>query len=581
MKKALTLLSGLLPALLLLGQSFEITWSDEKSLKTSSDGFDAVASDNTGLYFVDREYKMNRLGGTDISAHKLLKYDQYFNELYTRDYKKELRGMGFYGFRMVASELYLFATDYSKKDRAFKLYAARIDKNNGDPVGDFVEVGSYEVKDKYDQNEGRTLPLRMTQVNNGNDFLLIRDVSFEDRQALAVSVLDKNLQIKETTTIQLPFAKNHHNLFDVQLIPGNKVVLLIKEYHDVPVIDKKEKERVFKNFVLWVYNLKGKKEKDIPLRNTDRFITSAKLIEQPGGGLLLAAFYSDVSKKDELAGFFINKLNIDSGTMTVVSNKEINPDMLVKSFTDNSDDIDDDIDGRESKSLAQQIRANGTLKEYPNETLFRNVFINPSDNSINIIAEQSVYNLTSYTKVRGRGLSDEKIFLHTYKQKDALVINADKNGNIRWVNTIPKAQEEENPSYFLATSYFVDFDRAGYFTKISQPPFYASFFSYMKNNTLTILMNDHADNKVNAKPGELIKTITNFRNKSNIYAIKVDLATGKMDRELVAANTPKTVLPLRHLFPINEDLFYPDINTTKATVEKARIVLKIAKISAK
>lgn len=576
MKKTLVLAASLLTGLFVFGQTYKITWGEEIKLKKGTADLDIVAADNTGLYFTEERAKMRSLisfGNNLTSAYKLYKVDKNFGEVFEKEYKKELKGLEFNSFQTLGNDLYIFATDYLKKDRLFKVYGAKVDKTTGDLAGTFGELGDYEQESKRDDFD-----MRMTPINNGSAFLMVSNISNKDRVSLGVNVLDKNLKRKESAIIHLSFAPGFYSLQDVKITPDNKIVLLGKEFDETQVGRKKKKRLVFKNYVLSVYDVNGKKEKDISMQSGDRFIINGKLIDQPGGGLLLAGFYSNTSKKEDLSGFFINKVNVNDGSLAVSSYKEINAGMLGKGFID---DGDDDDESKEEKKQAKKAKDDDEEDELPNEFIIRNVEINPADNSIVITSEVSQYTYFSYTSSNynssTRTWNYTTTHVHRYTNKDILVINADKDGNIKWLNAVPKSQREEIRTSNSGSGFYFSADNSSFFANAGGMPYYSSFTSLLKNNTLVLFLNDHTSNNVNAEYGDKVKTVYNFRKRSNAYAVTIDLATGKMNRKFIASNNDETILMPRHAYIVKDELFLPSWRQRAL----AKTQLKFAKISVK
>jgi hypothetical protein len=572
MKKTLALIASLFFGLVLFAQ-YKITQGKEIELKIETEDFKIVAADNTGLYFMSLRTADNALAinrGFDYILD-LYKVDKDGNVIFHKNYRKQLRGRDYDGLEMVGNDLYLFATD-QKGRKTLKLYGARIDKNNGELAGDLPELQSFKVKE-----EVFDFHLHMAALTSGTSFFTVADISIYEQRAFAISIVDQNLKVRQGTTIQPPFAKYDYKLKDIYLTSDNKILLLARTYEEVPA-EKKDTDRRFKNYILSVYNFNGQKERDIPLPSGDDIITGAKFIEN-GGELLLAAFYSNSSRKDAVSGFFINKIDVNESKMIPISRKEINPDMFAKSFVDYSDEFDDNVRSNQLRGMAQQIRAKGSAREYPDETIIRSIIVNPSDSSMTIIGEIASFTFHTYThKVRPSVQSTWIDYgLHTIKQKDILVINADKHGNIRWQNTISKSQEEEEVDGYLSYPYFKYFDRNGLF--YPRPPVtdYSSFVPFVKNNSLIILMNDHTNNATNAKPGDMVKTVINFGKTSSLYAVKIDLSSGKMSRELVVANTPEALMRPKDTFVVNDEVFIPSISN----FDKKTTKIKITKISLK
>ena len=152
-------------------------------LKKGTADLDIIAADNTGLYFTEqRRGKTTFSFGATPSAYKLYKMDKNFAEVFDKEYKKELKGLDFQSFQALGNDLFLFSTDYEKKARLFKVYGAKIDKNNGELIGNFDELGSYELESKKDDYD-----MKVSPIHNGNSFLMVSNISAGDKVSLGIS----------------------------------------------------------------------------------------------------------------------------------------------------------------------------------------------------------------------------------------------------------------------------------------------------------------------------------------------------------------------------------------------------------
>jgi hypothetical protein len=331
-----------------------------------------------------------------------------------------------------------------------------------------------------------------------------------------------------------------------------------------------------------IYNNDGKKEHDVKIDSDERFIISGTLIEQPTGEMLLAGFYSNTAKKEDLNGFFINKVDPENGTLLLSSFKEISSGMLGKSFVDETDD--DDMT-KEEKKQAAKAKEDDADEEFPNSFIIKSVNINPADNSIVIASEISKYSFYTYTTYTTTGSGAFRTtqtttnYVHQFTNKDILLINADKEGKIKWINALPKSQMEEIRTSSTSRGYGISFstDYGSYFATGGGMPYYSSFVSLINNNNLVIIMNDHTSNNVNPEYGDKIKTVFNFRKRSNVYGISVNLETGKMTRKTIASNNEETILMPRHAFVVNNELFVPSWRLHMM----AKTELRFAKITVK
>jgi hypothetical protein len=168
--------------------------------------------------------------------------------------------------------------------------------------------------------------------------------------------------------------------------------------------------------------------------------------------------------------------------------------------------------------------------------------------------------------------------VHRFIRNDILIINADKDGNINWLNVLPKSQVEEVRSTSSVTGGFsFHYDQAGYFAGAGGMPFYSSFSSLLNGNSLVVIMNDHTSNNVNPGYGDKVKTVYNFRKRSSVYGINIDLATGKMTRKIIGSNNDETILMPRHAYIVKNELFIPSWRLHML----AKTELKFAKITVK
>jgi hypothetical protein len=558
-------------------QSYKVSWGEEIKLKKGTTDIDIIAADNTGLYFTEGRLKMKSyfvVGASYGTVYKLFKLDKNFNEVFDKDYKKELKGYDFHSFQMLENDLFLFVTDYIKKEKLFKVYAAKIDKASGDLLGDFTEFGSYQLESKRDDYD-----MKVSSIQNGKAFLTVANISGKERVSLGVSVLDKNLKKKENAVIDIAIEPGRYSLQDVQLTRNNKIVVLGKEFEETTIGKKKKKRLVFKQYTMSIYNDKGRKEKDVDLVSGDKFIIGGKLVESPTGEMLLAGFYSNTSKKDDLNGFFINRVDPEKGELKLSSFKEINSAMLGKSF---EDPMEEDDDMKENKKNKQKAKDDDDQEDFPNSFEIKSVDINPADNSIIITSEVSQYSYYSYTtssyNSSTKSWTYQTNYVHRFTNKDILIINSDKDGNIKWMNDIPKSQLEEirtSSSRGMGLSF--SSDHSGYFASGGGMPYYSSFTRLMTNNTLVILVNDHASNNVIAQYGDKVKTIYNFKKQSNAYGISIDLATGKMSKKMIAQNNTDAILTPRHALVVGNDIYMPSWRMHAL----AKTELKFAKISVK
>lgn len=563
----------------LFAQQYQINWGDALKMRKGTTDMDIVAADNTGVYFSEGSLRMKSyfvIGASYGTSYKLIKFDRNFDEVYEKEYKRELKGLEFHSFQVLGQDIFLFATDYVKKEKAFKVYAAKVDKSSGDLTGNLQEIGSYVLENKRDDYD-----LSVKSALNGQYFLLVTDISASNRNNLDVVLLDKNLKIKQQTAIDLLYPRNTYNLEDVKYTSNNKIVILGKEFDEVPVGRRKRIKLVFKKYALTVYNVKGNKERDVLVESGDKFAIGGQLMELKNGELLLAGFYSNTARKDELNGFFLSKLNTDLGELTLASYKPLDASMLGSNYTEDAED--DDEETRSDRRSSKKAKEDDEENEFPNAYIIKSVDYNAADNSYLITAEISKYTYYSYTTSEynpaTRTFRTVTYHVHRYENKDILVVNTDDQGQIKWINDIPKNQLEEirtsNAGFGSGIGFYRNY--SGYFANGGGMPYYSSFTHLIHNNKLILVFNDHSKNNTIAGYGDRVKRIYNFRRNSNTWGVSIDIATGKMSRKIVSTNDEETILMPRHAMVVKNEIFLPSWRIRAL----ARTKFKMAKIMVK
>lgn len=545
-------------------QTYKITISDEIKLKKGTSDLEIISADNTGLYFAESRVKMTSyfvIGATYGVSLQLIKFDKDYEEVFRKDYKKELKGFGFNSFQSLGNDIFIFATDYVKKEKQFKVYGAKIDKSNGNLQEEFAELGSFDLessKDSYD--------MRMKPVRNGKNFLMIANISSNDHLTLAVSLLSNTLVKSTSAVITLPYSPAEYTLEDVVLTVNNKIITLGRQFEQVETGKKKKKKNIFKQYQMSVYNAKGQKENDVSLSAGNNYVIGGKMIEQKEGGLLLAGFYSNTFKKENLNGFFISKVDDIKAELQLASYKELTAEMLGKNYYPDTETGD-----------SKTAKDTSDNDEISSQYVIRSIDINPSDNSIVITSEISATNNYVYTTssyMSGRW-SYTTYSGYEFINRDILIINTDKDGKIKWINDIPKSQSELIETREINSAVSSRNGIVNFFAESGGMPFYSSFKSLINNNKLLLVFNDNENNISAAKYGEKVSAVSKFQ-KSITYGLSVDLVTGEMKRKKINENSDETVLAPRHGYLINNEFIIPSLKMRmlgKTDLKFARITV--------
>ncbi|MEI6946305.1 hypothetical protein V9K67_03825 [Paraflavisolibacter sp. H34] len=557
----------LFPALLLLllsatcfSQRYSVKWGEEIKLKKGSLDFDVINADETGVYVVEGKLKMKTyfvVGATFGTSHKLIKFDRNYQDVYERDYKQELDGLSFNSIRFLRKEMYLFASDYLKKEKKYIVYGVRLDRMTGLATGKMQELASFQLDSKKDDFEYSLVPNA-----DSTAWMLIGDVSTDKNAALSITLLDRQLTRKGTTAIGLSYEPKSFTLEDVLLTADNKFLLVGRQFEQVPTGKRNKTVRTFTKYVFSKYDANGRKEADLPTDVNAHYAVNGKALFLPGGELCFAGFYSDDAKKKTVNGVFFHRLDLNGATVRQSSYKAIAPGMLDQAQEDENEMDDDQKKQRkERKKDKDEDEEEGISKDF----VIRGVEYNPQNQSLLLIAELStfrMYTTTTYTSnfsptggfAGGRTTTTTT---YQYVNSDLLVINAAGNGEIAWINTLPKKQVETiRSSSSAGPGISFSSDPTSLFARGGGMPFYSSFASMMYQNKLIFLINDHQQNSHVEKLGDKVKAVSNFRS-SAAYAVSLDLITGRFTRKVLLNNEDDPVLMPRFGFIVGKEIYLP------------------------
>jgi hypothetical protein len=277
MKRTFFLSGILLLQLHLLSQTYDLKMGNEIKLKKGVLLVDILSSDKTGMFFAENRIvktgalqRVNEDAGVDL--HKV---DENFTEIFDKDYEKELKGFAYHSFQTINDNLYLFATDYIKKEKLFKIYGARVDKSSGELTSAFKELGSFAVNDR---TEGTAL--KISTIDNGKAFLLVTDIS-DEKVAMDIRVVDQNLAVLQKTVLDFNYIPEEYALTEIKY-GRNRKIICVGQHYEIGQTKRNIYRGDLKEALLSIFNEKGKKEKEEVIVTDKRYMIGAQLIEKKG-----------------------------------------------------------------------------------------------------------------------------------------------------------------------------------------------------------------------------------------------------------------------------------------------------------
>jgi hypothetical protein len=520
-------------------QKPKITWGEEFKLRKGSTDLEVIYSDKTGVYLEEGHLALKSyfvIGMTARTSATLVKLDKNLTEIYRSDFNRELKGKEFVQFFAIQDRMFIFASDYEKRERALNIFGAEVNKTSGELAGDWKQITSFQKEEKKDD-----INFKLTMNADSSRMVIISSIEGRDKNEYTIQEFDKTL--KATTkpvTVTNEFDPKTFQLEDVLYTLNKKIVLVGRRYEFQEGKKKKDKFLEFANYNIRIYDEKGKQQKEINTNVNGRWLNSTKLVQEKGNDLVLAAFYSNQRKGKTIDGLLVQRINPTTGEVIHTSEKPINYSLIgndADQSEDESDEKETKAERKERERLDKIIDEGEAFSKYMR---FRNIFYTP-DGGLAIIAEKYhhyVYTTQSYTP--GTGTSPGRWSSATYSVYecgDLMMCKIESGGNIGWMRVLPKAQRE-----VIQVGYNSGFSYAGFFDP-SNRPFYAGFGAIQSNNAIQVLFNDNPKNVEVTQPGQKVKSARRF-GKTDCFIVTVGLADGKVERRMFFSNsTVPTSMP--------------------------------------
>lgn len=544
-------------------QKASIVWGENLKIKKGTAEMNLIDADPTGIYVQEKDFRSAMfVQAIDVFKVKFRKFDKDFNEIFERDYGDELKEKEFNRIISFRGRLYLFADEYDKKARQFITYGVELDKSSGRMKGSMKEIAVIPRDDKNEKYDFIVVP-----SVDSTAMVLVADISNKEYGKVKVLLMNESLELVSSTDIRLSFTKNTYVMDDVLYTRDKKIIVTGKVYEDVPV-GKNRTSKVFKRVSLEKFGLDGKKEAEFPTIAGGRMLLSAKVAANANGDIFVCGYYTNDVKAQLINGIIVNRINPVNGEVLMTSEKAIDPSMAGK-FKDD----DNDVEGKKGKSKEQE--AVSDLDGFASNYSFKKVLIG-QDNSIVLIAEQFRFDIrTSYETNNVNGQYQTRTTTYYYYTSGAIMTTrVDGDGNIKFVNVIPKWQVERTAFSNSNFGYGLVFSSS--FSALGGMPFYSSFTCLPFKNKLFYFYNDHSENGAVTQPGQPAKKVMNFT-KSDCYALMLDMETGKVTRKMLFTNEDEPTAMVRHGLILNNELYLVALRGAlmgKSTIKLGKIIVK-------
>ena len=516
-------------------------------MKKGSTDLEVIYADKNAVYLQEGHLALKTyfvIGATARESGTLVKLDKNLVEIYRNDFNKELKGKEFIQFFNVQDKLYLFASDYEKKDKTLNIFGAELNKNSGELMSDWVNITGIQKEEKKDEIEFKIIPNA-----DSSRIVIVSTVKGKEKNEYRIQEFDRSLKASaKALTITNEFDPKTFQVQDILYTMNRKTIVVGRVYEYQEGKKKKDKFLDFANYNIRLYDENGKQQKEINTNINGRWLTSTKVMQEKNKDLVLAAFYSTQKKAKTIDGMLVQRLNPVTGDVISTSEKLVNNSLI----SGDPEETDDDDDENETKAERKERKELDKLKNegegFSKYMKFRNIFYT-DDNGLIILAEEyNHYYRTSRTYrsgSNGMGGSWSETTYSIYECEDMLMCKVDEKGNIGWLNLVPKSQRE----VVQVSSGGSGFNISGFFD-LGSRPFYAGFGAFQNKSGIQIIFNDNPKNAVVTQAGQKVKKTTRY-SKSDCFILTVDPMTGKIERRMfyTNANIPTSMPRLGAVLP--------------------------------
>ncbi|HRG83761.1 MAG TPA: hypothetical protein PLO99_14680 [Chitinophagaceae bacterium] len=514
-------------------QTAQVMWGEEFKLKIRDADLHVAWADNTGTYFIEEHLVLTSyfiIGSTSRESAGLVKLDKGLNELYRKNFDKELRKKRYQDILFSKKKMYLLSSDYDKGTRTISFFAMELNKANGEAQGDWKEISVFKLDTKRDD-----LKFKCTLTEDSLRFRVVTAMDGEKDTRYTVQEFNENFApVFNRVDIVHEMEPEKIDLEDILPIPNGNILFVARQmdYEE----GKKEKKRnlVFQNYNLRLYDSKGTFIKEVNPEVEGRWLVNSKSVVLKNGEIGLAAFYSSTKKAREINGLMMMRINSTDGSVISHSNQEISASMFTNEYEE--DDEEDEDETRAEKAERKRFEKlskdeDGISRSYKIRALTPSM-----DGGMAFVAEKFyTYTVRQYNQTTRTWST----YIY-YISEDLIISKFDESGKITWIKLLPKRQQEQISSGTIVSA-------SDYFVSRFQFPLWGgvSVFSIPGKNTFSILMNDNPKNEDVTRAGQKAKAMYNPK-KSHAFLLNVDLATGEIKRKFLFNNQDGTPAMLRH-----------------------------------
>jgi hypothetical protein len=527
MKQIIIVIFSLLFFQNIFSQTPVVDWGNEFKMDKKGGDLEVIYTDNSGVYIKESHIVIKRLsliGDTRESA-TLIKCDKNLKKIYTSDFNSELRSKEFERLMFLNNRLFLFATDYVRRDGMLILYGIEINKDNGKQLGSWKEIANWEKEEKGDD-----LHYQMSYNYDSSRLLVVSTREGKARNNYEVRQYDADLNpISKPVNITNEFSPKTFDLEDILFARNGNVVVVAKI---LEAGEDKNKSLRFKGYSVRLYSPAAKLIKDIDPGDKSKIPLRLQVVQQLQGQLAVIAFYC-TEVGGNIKGIMTARIDPETGNILGSYSKEINAEIVGEP----------DSPVNEPDSLKAPPGAEMGISK---SMIFRNIVYTP-DNGLVVITEKTntySYSRTSSTSRSSMGgYSSTTNYYTAYDCEEVMIFKVAGNCEIKWLRGLPKFQHEVIETGSNTTGGYPGGDITtpnSYYAARINRPYYAGFGVCINNEKVLLIVNDYDVNAQITRLGQKPRKVS-FMGHTVCYAISYDFNDGNCTRNILFNNRDKGV----------------------------------------
>lgn len=548
--------------LLLFSTSFSqkptINWGDEFKLKKGSTHLRVIDSDATGVLLEEGHLALKSyfvIGATVRSSGRLVKLDKNFNEIYNVAYDRELKGKEFEQFFKLGKKIFIISSSFKKSSRELTLFASEINRNDGQMVSGWTELKTITKDDKKE-----SIDYELHYNSDSTKMVIVSSVTGRSKSSFSLLEINQNLRPSAKEIIVNTGSEAEvYRLENIVYTNNKRVILVGKEFEFEEGKKEKDKNLVFAQYNIKMFDDKGKQIKEFSTEIDGKWLMNTSVFQEKDSDIILTSFYSTAKKAKEINGILIQRIDPLTGDVKKTAQGPIDYSFLAE---DNKPEEDADETRKERYEREQIEKLVASQKGLAPTISFRKL-IHTHDGGMLIIAENfRVYTVSRYNPSNGS-------YSHTtvYDSKELIFCKVNAENNIEYVKILPKFQRE---------SYSASAGVGPNLTSMLGFPYYSGFSIMESGNNIHLFFNDNPKNESITKAGQIPKVVHKFQ-KSHNFVLTLNLETGDITRKFFFSNADNVSSMPRYASVFGNVLYLIGMNRSifgQSKIAVAKIELK-------